>query len=139
MLAFFDTSIHIDVLRGTRSLDDVLDAVCRPPIRLSPVVASELLRGVSRRGTRSVERLVHGLVPLEPPSWRRCWIETGRLLPRVFPDHEAIGLARLQNDILLALTARHTGTLLVTGDAHFLTLRTDVPFAVKVLPAVAER
>jgi predicted nucleic acid-binding protein len=139
MLAFFDTSIHIDVLRGTRALDDVLDAVGSPPVRLSPVVASELLRGVSRRGARSVERLVRGLMPLEPPSWRRCWIETGRLLPRVFPDHEAIGLARLQNDILLALTARHTGTLFVTSDAHFLTLRRHVSFAIKVLPRVEER
>ena len=79
MLAFFDTSIHIDVLRGTRPLADVLDAVGNPPVRLSPVVASELLRGVSGPGTRSVTRLVRGLVPLEPPSWRACWLETGRL------------------------------------------------------------
>ena len=134
MLAFFDTSIHIDILRGTRPLADVLDAVGNPPVRLSPVVASELLRGVSGHGTRSVIRLVRGLVPVEPPSWRACWLDTGRLLPRVFPDHEAIGLARLQNDLLLALTARHTGSLFVTGDAHFAALRRHVPFAVKVLP-----
>ena len=134
MLAFFDTSIHIDILRGMRPLADVLDAVGNPPVRLSPVVASELLRGVSGRGIRSVLRLVRGLVPVEPPSWRACWLEAGRLLPRVFPDHEAIGLARLQNDLLLALTARHTGSLFVTGDAHFATLRRHVPFAVKVLP-----
>ena len=135
MLAFFDTSIHIDVLRGTRPLAHILDAVGNPPVRLSPVVASELLRGVSGRGTRSVMRLVRGLVPLEPPSWRACWLETGRLLPRVFPDHEAIGLARLQNDLLLALTARHTGSLFVTGDAHFTALRRHVSFTVKVLPS----
>jgi predicted nucleic acid-binding protein len=137
MLAFFDTSIHIDVLRGTRRLADVLAATGNPPVRLSPVVASELLRGVSGHGARSVLRLVRGLVPLEPPSWRRCWIEAGRLLPRVFPHHEAIGLGRLQNDLLLALTARHTGTLFVTGDPHFTTLRRHVPFAVKVLPPAA--
>jgi predicted nucleic acid-binding protein len=53
----------------------------------------------------------------------------------VFPDHEAIGLARLQNDLLIALTARHTGTLLVTSDPHFTALRRHVPFAVTVLPA----
>ena len=135
MLAFFDTSIHIDLLRGTRPLADVLQAIGHPPVRLSPVVASELLRGVSGRGARSVVRLVRGLVPLEPPSWRRCWIDAGRLLPRVFPDHEAIGLARLQNDLLIALTARHTGTLLVTSDPHFTALRRHVPFAVRVLPA----
>ena len=71
----------------------------------------------------------------EPPSWRRCWIDAGHLLPRMFPDHEAIGLARLQNDLLIALTARHTGTLLVTSDPHFTALRRHVPFTVKVLPA----
>jgi predicted nucleic acid-binding protein len=135
MLAFFDTNVHVDLLRGARPLADVLDAVGNPAVRLSPVVASELLRGVSRRGARSVERVLRGLVPLEPPSWRRCWIQTGRLLPRVFPDHEAIGLARLQNDLLLALTARDTGTLFVTSDSHFLALRRYVPFALKVLPS----
>ncbi len=135
MLVFFDTNIHIDVLRGTRPLAQVLDAVGNPPVRLSPVVASELLRGVSGRGTRSVMRLVRGLVPLEPPSWRACWLETGRLLPRVFPDHQAVGLARLQNDLLLALTARHTGSLFVTSDAHFAALRRHVPCTVKVLPS----
>src|SRR5205807_289116 len=82
--------------------------------RLSPIVASELLRGVSGHGARSVIRLVRGLIPVEPPSWRSCWLETGRLLSRVFPDHEALGLAQLQNDLLLALTARQTGTLFVT-------------------------
>jgi len=139
MLAFFDTSIHIDILRGTRPLADILEAVGSPPVRLSPVVASELLRGVSGQGTRSVMRLVRGLVPLEPPSWRTCWLETGRLLPRVFPDHEAIGLARLQNDLLLALTARHTGSLLVTDDTHFTALRRHVAFTVKVLPPTLGR
>jgi predicted nucleic acid-binding protein len=134
MIAFFDTSVHIDVLRGTRSLPDILAAVGNPPVRLSPVVASELLRGVSGRGARSVMRLVRGLLPVEPPSWRSCWLDTGRLLPHVFPDHEALGLARLQNDLLLALTARHTGTLFVTGDAHFAELRRYVPFTLKVLP-----
>ena len=133
MLAFFDTSVHIDLLQGTRSLSDVLDAAGNPPVRLSPVVASELLRGVSSHGARSVLRLVRGLVPVEPPSWRACWLETGRLLPRVFPAHEAIGLARLQNDLLLALTARHTGSLFVTGDTHFAALQRHVRFAVKVL------
>ncbi len=134
MFAFFDTNIHIDVLRGSRPLADILETISSPPVRLSPVVASELLRGVSTRGARNVMRLVRGLVALEPPSWRSCWLETGRLLPRVFPDHESVGLARLQNDLLLALTARHTGSLFVTGDAHFATLRRYVSFALKILP-----
>ena len=134
MIAFFDTNVPIDVLRGIRSLADILATIGNLRVRLSPVVASELLRGVSGHGTRSVIRLVRGLVPVEPPSWRSCWLETGRLLPRVFLDHEALGLARLQNDLLLALTARHTGILFVTGDAHFTALRRYIPFTLKVLP-----
>jgi hypothetical protein len=52
MIAFFDTSVHIDVLRGTRPLAEVLAAIGNLPVRLSPVVASELLRGVSFRVLR---------------------------------------------------------------------------------------
>jgi len=133
MIAFFDTSVHVALLRGTLSPDAVLREIGHTPVRLSPVVASELLRGVSGRAARSVARLVSRLVPLEPPSWRRCWIEAGRLLPRIFPNHEELGLARVQNDTLLALTARYTGALLVTRDAHFTTLRRHVPFALKAL------
>jgi predicted nucleic acid-binding protein len=133
MIAFFDTNVHVDVLRGARDLAVVLTAIGSPPVRLSPVVASELLRGVSGAGARSVMRLVRGLVTLEPPSWRSCWLETGRLLPAIFSNHEAIGLARLQNDLLLALTARHTGSLFVTGDRHFTAIRRHVPFALKIL------
>jgi predicted nucleic acid-binding protein len=133
MIAFFDTTVHIDVLRGRRSVDEVLRQIGNLPVRLSPVVASELLRGVSGRSARSVNKLVRRLVPLEPPSWRRCWIETGRLLPRLFPDHEEIGLGRLQNDLLLALTARHTGSLFVTCDPHFTSIRRHLPFAYKAL------
>ena len=133
MIAFFDTNVHVDLLRGTRSVATLLALLGNPAVRLSPVVASELLRGVSRRGARTVDRLVRGLVTIEPPSWRACWLETGRLLPRIFADHEAVGLARLQNDLLLALTARHTGALFVTGDAHFTTLRRHVSFTVRVV------
>ena len=135
MIAFFDTNVHIDILRGTRSHADILAATGNSAVRLSPVVVSELLRGVSQRGARSVMRLVRGLVTIEPPSWRSCWLEAGRLLPAIFRDHETVGLARLQNDVLLALTARHTGTLFVTSDGHFSALRRHVPFTLKVLPS----
>jgi predicted nucleic acid-binding protein len=57
MLAFFDTSIHIDVLRGTRLVADVLEAAGNPPVRLSPVVASELLWGrIGTRGFSLIDR-----------------------------------------------------------------------------------
>jgi predicted nucleic acid-binding protein len=128
MIAFFDTCIHIDLLTGALSLDQVVQKMGNVPVRLSPVVASELLRSVSKRPRSVTERLVRQLVPIEPPSWRQCWYDAGRLLPKVFRDHEEIGLSRLQNDVLLALTARHTGALFVTTDGHFEAMRRLIPF-----------
>ncbi len=133
MIAFFDTSVHIDLLRGTLDTDSLLAQTANAPIRLSPVVANELLRGASGRALRSVERLVSKLLPIEPASWCNSWLAAGRLLPRIFPNYEAVGLARLQNDLLLALTARHTGALFVTADSHFATIQKSVPFALKIL------
>ncbi len=133
MIAFFDTGVHIDVLTSRLALEDAVRAVGGGPVRLSPVVASELLRGATGRAASRVDALVKRLAPIEPPSWRRCWIDAGRLLPRVFAQHEEIGLSRLQNDVLLALTARHTGTLFLTRDTHFEVLRRHVPFALKLL------
>src|SRR2546423_1318616 len=46
---------------------------------------------------------------------------------------EELGLARLQNDILLAATARHTGALFLTRDGHFRTIREPVPFRLRWL------
>lgn len=133
MIGFFDTSVHVAMLRGALTLDDVLARAPVGPIRLSPVVASELLRGSRGRARRAVERLIAKLQPIEPPAWGERFLEAGRLLPRIFGDHEEVGLARLQNDVLIALTARHTGALVVTHDAHFATLRRHVSFRSLVL------
>ena len=133
MIAFFDTSVHIDVLRGDLQLADVLARIHGGPVRLSPIVASELLRGASTKAARAIERLVAALAPIEPPSWRSAWLEAGRLLPRVFANHESLGLARLQNDVLLALTARHTGAVLVSKDRHFAQLQRQVRFTAVLL------
>lgn len=133
MVAFFDSNVHIRLLLGTLSLRSALSAVDDRAIRLSPIVSSELLRGTRGRARRSVEHLIRRLIPLEPPSWRRCWLEAGRLLPKIFPDHEEIGISRLQNDCLLALTSRHTGALLLTSDAHFQTIAREIPFRLRMI------
>jgi predicted nucleic acid-binding protein len=136
MIAFFDSNVHISLLLGHLSLDQILERIGAVPVRLSPVVASELLRGVSGGTRRAAEKLVDRLLPVEPPSWRNCWYEAGRLLPRIFPNHEEIGLARLQNDLLLALTSRHTGALFVTADGHFADLRRYVSFRLRTMESV---
>jgi predicted nucleic acid-binding protein len=128
MIAFFDTSVHVDILRGTLDWEEALEQVEGGPVRLSPVVASELLRGARGKAARAVERLAASLRPIEPGSWRNAWLEAGRLLPSVFPGHETVGLARLQNDVLLALTARDTGAAFMTRDSHFRHLRRRVRF-----------
>jgi predicted nucleic acid-binding protein len=133
MIAFFDTNVHIDLLTGKFSLDAVLREIGSLPVRLSPVVASELLRGVSVQGRSAIDKLISRLISLEPPSWRQCWYDAGRLLPRIFSDYEEVGLSRLQNDLMLALTARHTGALFVTGDSHFDAIRRHVPFELRKL------
>jgi predicted nucleic acid-binding protein len=133
MIAFFDTSVHIPLLSGALPLDTVFPEINFLPVRLSPVVASELLRGVTNKGRRKVEILIRQLLRVDLPSWRRCWYDTGRLLPKIFPDHEGIGLARLQNDCLLALTARYTGGVFLTADGHFDTIRRYVPFQLRVI------
>ena len=134
MIAFFDTSVHVDLLRGTLTFDAIRQQVSFGPLRISPVVASELLRGTRGRARRAVDILVDRLAPIEPPSWRNAFLETGRLLPDVFADHEELGLARLQNDMLLAFTSRHTGGMFVTRDKHFAKLRESLPFKCSVLP-----
>ncbi|MBN1610514.1 MAG: type II toxin-antitoxin system VapC family toxin [Polyangiaceae bacterium] len=139
MIGFFDTSVHVALLRGEITVDHVLERAPVGPIRLSPVVASELLRGARGRAVAAVERMIKALVPLEPPGWGARWLEAGRLLSRVFADHQNVGLARLQNDVLIALTARHTGALLVTLDRHFTALSRVVPFGLVVLPVPACR
>ena len=127
MIAFFDTSVHIDILRGELKVADMLEQVHGGPVRLSPIVASELLRGASgKKASRAIERLVASLVSIEPPSWRRAWLEAGRILPKTIASHENVGLARLQNDALLALTARHTGAMLVSKDKHFRTIQRHI-------------
>jgi predicted nucleic acid-binding protein len=133
MIAFFDTGVHIAVIKRRVSLARVIEEAGGGPVRLSPIVASELLRGGTPATRSEVTEMVARLRPIEPPSWRRCWIEAGSLLPRIFPDHEEVGLSRLQNDTLLALTARYTGTLLVTTDQHFEAIRRYVPFALNLL------
>jgi predicted nucleic acid-binding protein len=121
-------------LRGDLAVSDVLQRVHGGPVRLSPIVASELLRGATRkRASRSVERLLSSLISIEPPSWRSAWLQAGRLLPAIFRSHGSVGLARLQNDVLLALTARYTGAVFVSNDAHFETLQRRIRFRAVVL------
>lgn len=137
MIAFFDTSIYVALFRGSISKERPLDAAEGCILRLSPIVANELLRAARPASRGPVEDLIKNLLPIEPVSWRRSWLEAGRILPKVFPDHDEIGISRLQNDCLLALTARHNGAILITADRHFGNLKRAIRFQLKLLPELA--
>jgi predicted nucleic acid-binding protein len=132
MIVFCDTSVHIALLRGDVSVTQ-FNEMATGTVRLSPVVASDLLRCARGRGVAAVESLIAELVNIQPHNWASAWRETGSLLPLVFPHHEQIGLARLQNDCLIALTARDTGALLVTADKHFVALQKHITFPLKLV------
>jgi predicted nucleic acid-binding protein len=127
MLVFFDTNIHIALLRGTVSVSQLF-SVSPGDIKMSPIVASELVRGVRGRSVAKIETLIEAFRSIEPTSWRDAWLQAGLLLPKVFPNHEQIGLSRLQNDCMIAITARDTGALLLSADGHFKSIAKHVPF-----------
>lgn len=139
MIAFFDTSVYVPLFRRLVLEEEPLGAAEGYILRLSPIVASELLRAANPDSRRQVEDLIESLLPIEPPSWRRSWLEAGRILPKVFPDHDEVGISRLQNDCLLALTARQNGALLITADRHFERLKRAIRFPLKLLPELGAR
>ena len=107
MIIFFDTSVYIDLFAGVLTTSSLAERFGHHIVRVSPVVLHELYRRArAKPAKRLVDRLTNQLLRIEPPSWAGAWIAAGQLLPRLFPDHESLGLARLQNDLLLALSAR---------------------------------
>lgn len=129
MIVFFDTSVYLDLFAGDLTSTYLDERFGLHIVRISPVVIHELYRGTRTKGDRRIiDRLVSRLLRVQPPSWEHAWIRAGRLLPQLFPDHEAVGLARLQNDLLLALTAHGQGALLVSRDRHFLEMQRLLPF-----------
>lgn len=126
MLALFDTNIYIGELTGKIPLADTQLWRSHYLIRLSPVVHHELLRG--SRNTALIEEIGRKTVPTPPPS-SKMWEKGARVLKK-FVHEFGFGeeIFRLQNDILIALTAREIGALVITGDRHFVEIQKMVPF-----------
>lgn len=116
--AILDTSIYIGHWeQGLYA--DVLEAVRRGFIvRHSAVVLSELRRGAR---TEAARRLIEGLYRLARIQWEPTaadWWEAGRLISKI-GDARRWGSDKrrdFQNDTLIALTARHHGATVVTGN-----------------------
>jgi predicted nucleic acid-binding protein len=117
-LALLDTGVHI---RGwlDRAWWARTEPVLRPYIlRASSVVLSELRRGsTSARARRRVAQLLRASAEVWAPT-RKDWWAAGAVLAALGEREgfDAHGKRRIQNDVLIALTARRNGACVVTTD-----------------------
>ena len=130
-----DTNVLIRHLRG--NLDDAFDPFSRRFIlRHSAVVLSELYRGA---GSAVARRVVDRLVKDAPTIWAPTtedWLAAGRLV-RTIGDAKGFDVHKrreLQNDCLIALTARRHGAIVLTADtADFRLISSRVEFAMETV------
>lgn len=119
--ALFDSSVYIS---GMRRGDDAVVALRRfsvdAPLWLSAVVLEELYAGASDRVRQVVERLesdFDGVKRILVPNLSD-WTQAGRILARLAAKYhyENIGLGRLTNDALIAMSAARMGVTVVTAN-----------------------
>lgn len=129
MKAFFDTNIYIDVLKGSLPLAFYECYLEKYIIRLSPVVYQELIRCVTSAAfKKKVEKITHRIIFFPPPT-TKMWIMAGNLSGKIMGSSDELTLEKIQNDILIALTARENGALLITQDKHFHIIQKHIPFS----------
>jgi predicted nucleic acid-binding protein len=119
--ALFDSSVYITAMRQG---DDAALAMRRlaadAPVWLSAVVLEELYAGASDRARQVVERLERdfdGAKRILVPNLSD-WTQAGRVLARVAAKYhyEKIGLGRLTNDALIAMSAARLGVRVITAN-----------------------
>jgi len=129
MIAFFDTNILIDLLKGIfpkRLYNQYREKYI---VRMCPVVYQELIRGIrSDKLRKKVEVVAAGIIFLSPPT-NRMWIQSGELAGKVVGGYDERSMEKIQNDLLIALTARQNGAVLITRDRHFKMIQRYVPFS----------
>jgi predicted nucleic acid-binding protein len=114
-LVILDTSVFIDHLR-TGCHQQRMESLTGL-IRTSSVVLAELWRGATQPAERDFLRALERNHPLLTPT-EKNWLESGRILGQIYaekgfaPDK----LRDLHFDVLIALTARSYGALLITSD-----------------------
>jgi predicted nucleic acid-binding protein len=114
-LVILDTSIFIDDLRVGRHQQRIL--ALTGLIRTSSVVLAELWRGATRRAERDFLSALEGNHPILNPT-EKNWLESGQILGRIRADRGLTPdkLRDLHFDVLIGLTARSHGALLITSD-----------------------
>lgn len=126
MLALFDTNIYIGDLSDT--IPETQTQLWRSQyvIRLSPIVHHELLRGAKEK--RWVDEIKQKTV-MTPAPTANMWEKSAEVLRELVIKYGLNEqMFRLQNDVLLALTARHVGALVISQDKHFLEIAKIIPF-----------
>jgi predicted nucleic acid-binding protein len=132
----FDTNIYIDwinVRKHEKRLKAPEQLKC-----MSAIVALELYAGSDKKDSKLVDELVDAFVRtnrfvVPSPS---DYIQAGQLLRRLQREkgYDLKKSARLVNDVLIALTARRIGALLVTKNRRdFEAIQTLRDFKLKVV------
>lgn len=116
----FDSSIYIAALRKGNESVVTLRRAAAAPLWLSAVVLEELYAGARERERKVVERLERDFERIRRilvPNLSD-WAQTGRVLARLADkyDYEQIGLGRLTNDALIAMSAGRMGIRVLTAN-----------------------
>ncbi|MCC6327585.1 MAG: type II toxin-antitoxin system VapC family toxin [Acidobacteria bacterium] len=126
---FFDTTVYIRAFRtgdpGIFSERSIARFGAGPsvPVWMNAVVSEELYAGASDAKARKLlakmekdfEKVKRLIVPLQSD-----WANAGQLLNKLAKRYgfEHIGRSRLVNDVLIAMTAARTGTMVLTENAR---------------------
>ncbi len=134
--AMLDTNVYIDFWEKRMATETLAAIHAAFVVRHSAVVLSELRRGArTQQARRVVESLFRHATELWEPSPKNWW-EAGKLIRDVGDEQtwDTNKRRAFQNDVLLALTARDKGALLVTSNrADFQKLERHVGLRVQYL------
>ncbi len=114
-LILFDTSVFVDHLR-TGCHQERIETI-HGLIRTSSVVLAELWGGATKSAEIEFLKALEKNHPVLTPT-EKNWLESGKILGRIFKDRGFTPdkLRDLHFDVLIALTARTHGALLITSN-----------------------
>lgn len=126
MKVLLDTSVLISFFRNPAKKAEFESRTGEPLLHMSSVVVLELLAGC--RTAPQQKALISFLKPFEKanrlltPDYK-CFREAGRILAEL--GRAGIGAqhrCQIVNDVLIAVTARHTGAVVITSNAKDFSL-----------------
>ncbi|HEY6768793.1 MAG TPA: type II toxin-antitoxin system VapC family toxin [Candidatus Sulfotelmatobacter sp.] len=119
--ALLDSSVYISALRrGQHATLALRRLAADAPLWLSAVVLEELYAGANDKGgfvVAKLERDFDGAKRILVPNLSD-WVWAGRVLARLGAKHgfEKLGLGRLTNDALIAMSAGRAGVRVITAN-----------------------